>query len=139
MPEEDRAQEAENLKTTLAEYQAILKRKQPVVVGHNCFHDLCFLYDTFVGSLPESLEGFRRAISELFPRIVDTKVFAIQQNPVEGEDPLQELYERMSNTAPAVTISAPNSFRRDTSAHNAGCDSEPRPPFLHGFVLNLPS
>jgi glutaredoxin-related protein len=38
-----------------------------VVVGHNVFQDLVFVYSQFLGGLPETVEEFSNAISETFP------------------------------------------------------------------------
>jgi len=53
-----------------------LRGKPRVLVGHNMFLDLVYLYQTFIGALPESVEGFQEAINELFPMIIDTKYLA---------------------------------------------------------------
>ncbi|CAK7265495.1 hypothetical protein SEPCBS57363_001612 [Sporothrix epigloea] len=53
--------------------EAKLRGETPVLVGHNMFLDLCFLYATFFGSLPDTLNEFGHTIHELFPRIMDTK------------------------------------------------------------------
>lgn len=38
-----------------------------VVVGHNIFQDLVFVYSQFLGRLPKTAEGFSHVISETFP------------------------------------------------------------------------
>ncbi len=60
---------AKDLKT----FEGRLKRQRPILVGHNQFMDLCFIYRTFFGQMPEKLEEFQREIKSLFPRIIDTK------------------------------------------------------------------
>lgn len=49
---------------------------RPAIVGHNVFLDLVYLYKTFIGTLPATVEEFGKAIHELFPMIVDTKYLA---------------------------------------------------------------
>jgi len=68
--------------------EAKLKERRPVVIGHYQFHDLCFIYQTFLGTLPPTLDEFRHEIHRLFPRIVDTKYLT----SAEGERSLEELY-----------------------------------------------
>jgi len=53
-----------------------LARSHPVIVGHNVFLDLVYLYKTFIGTLPATIEEFGEAIHKLFPMIVDTKYLA---------------------------------------------------------------
>lgn len=71
-----------------------LKHQQAVLVGHNMFTDLVYLYRTFIGELPETLQEFRVAIHELFPRIVDTKYLATYNGGDLNASPtLQEIAE----------------------------------------------
>ncbi|KAE8454123.1 hypothetical protein EG329_005047 [Mollisiaceae sp. DMI_Dod_QoI] len=53
-----------------------LEGKKQIIVGHNLFTDLGFLYKTFIGTLPTSVKRFQEAINELFPFIIDTKYLA---------------------------------------------------------------
>ncbi|KAL7626915.1 hypothetical protein AAE478_003689 [Parahypoxylon ruwenzoriense] len=50
-----------------------LKKTRPILVGHNLFQDLAFIYNTFFEPLPSGVDAFLAKIHELFPRIVDTK------------------------------------------------------------------
>ncbi|KAL2124881.1 hypothetical protein VTJ04DRAFT_1246 [Mycothermus thermophilus] len=55
----------------------------PILVGHNVFHDLCFLHETFLadnneGPVNKTLNdidpgSLRRNLHHLFPRVLDTK------------------------------------------------------------------
>ena len=45
-----------------------LVENRSVVVGHNAFQDFVFVWSQFIGSLPETLEGFCKVISEAFPK-----------------------------------------------------------------------
>ncbi|KAF8849230.1 CAF1-domain-containing protein [Acephala macrosclerotiorum] len=47
-----------------------------ILVGHNLFTDLGFLYKTFIGTLPGSVKHFQEEIHELFPFVIDTKYLA---------------------------------------------------------------
>jgi poly(A)-specific ribonuclease len=44
-----------------------LQRKRTVLVGHNLFTDLIYLYRVFLGKLPDKIEDFRHVIHDLFP------------------------------------------------------------------------
>lgn len=52
-----------------------------MIVGHNLFTDLVYLYTTFVGPLPNDVEDFQDRIRGLFPIVIDTKYLA-----TEGQD-----------------------------------------------------
>jgi poly(A)-specific ribonuclease len=56
--------------------QAKLKLKKRVLVGHNCFNDFIYLYQCFIGDLPNTVEEFKAELSSLAPMIVDTKFLA---------------------------------------------------------------
>lgn len=75
---------------------AILKRRRPVLVGHNCFTDLVYFYQCFVGNLPANVRDFAMHIHALFPTIVDTKYLATHNcgslNPASS---LQEIEEEL--------------------------------------------
>jgi hypothetical protein len=63
---EARLQEARGLRKVLE----IIVQEGKVVVGHNVFQDLVFLYSQFLGTLPETVEGFSHVIKETFPTYV---------------------------------------------------------------------
>lgn len=42
-----------------------LRKRQPVLVGHNMFTDLVYFYRSFVGELPDTLDGFRSALHSM--------------------------------------------------------------------------
>ncbi|TQN73348.1 Poly(A)-specific ribonuclease PARN [Colletotrichum shisoi] len=102
-----------------------LKRSRPVIVGHNQFMDLLFLYNTFVDDLPATLDDFLAKIHELFPYILDTKLMAIKHQAIEGEDPLIDLYDRFSDRKAMPHIDWPPGYGygRSGTAHQAGFDS----------------
>jgi hypothetical protein len=58
-----RLKEAVGLRKVL---DMIIENKS-VVVGHNVFQDLVFVYSQFLGGLPETVEEFSSTISEIFP------------------------------------------------------------------------
>ncbi|KAK2003679.1 hypothetical protein LX36DRAFT_706938 [Colletotrichum falcatum] len=102
-----------------------LKESRPVIVGHNQFMDLLFLYNTFIDDLPDSLDDFLAEVHELFPFVIDTKLLAIQDQAIEGEDPLVYLYNRLSdrNTMPQISWHTAYGYGRSGAAHQAGYDS----------------
>lgn len=55
-----------------------LKNKEHVIVGHNLFTDLVFLYKTFIGPLPKQVEDFQERIRSIFPIVIDTKYLATE-------------------------------------------------------------
>lgn len=57
----------------IAEIREALERAPRVLVGHNCFMDLVFIYRYFYGNLPDTVEEFQEALHSIFPMIVDTK------------------------------------------------------------------
>lgn len=71
-----------------------LKRRSPVLVGHNLFTDLIYLYQAFVGKLPDTIGEFRLRIHNLFPTIVDTKYMATHNcgnlNPASSLEEVEE-------------------------------------------------
>lgn len=66
----------DDLKAKFYRAQHLLRNKKAVLVGHNMFLDLVYLYKTFIGELPDTVEEFSALIHQLFPTIVDTKYMA---------------------------------------------------------------
>jgi hypothetical protein len=70
----------------------------PILVGHNVFHDLCFLHETFLGDNNEGPVNktlndidpgsLRRNLHHLFPRVLDTKYIASQVGATLRRDTL---------------------------------------------------
>ncbi|KAH9866585.1 hypothetical protein J1614_008276 [Plenodomus biglobosus] len=103
-----------------------LKSRQPVLVGHNMFTDIVYFYRTFVGELPDTLQGFREAIHELFPKIVDSKYLATHaEGDLNASPTLQEIAKDLSRQhLPEIVTHADHSKYEDTEAfHEAGYDS----------------
>lgn len=71
-------EELKAVKLELEEILGALRTKSSLIVGHNLFTDLGFLYKTFVGYLPSKVEHFQEDIHELFPTVIDTKYLATQ-------------------------------------------------------------
>lgn len=68
-----------------------LRGHSTVLVGHNLFLDLIYLYACFFGPLPGRVEDFQRTIHDLFPRIIDTKYLATHDNPDMAAFNLEQL------------------------------------------------
>ncbi|KAI3540531.1 hypothetical protein CSPX01_08193 [Colletotrichum filicis] len=120
---------AETLKNEVAdalkELEAFGRGYEPIIIGHNQFMDLLFLYSTFIDDLPDTLDEFRAKIHNLFPYIIDTKLLAIKDDTIEGEDPLMDLYNRFdgNRTQPSIHWDAAYGYGRRGTAHQAGFDS----------------
>ncbi|CAG9333664.1 unnamed protein product [Blepharisma stoltei] len=55
-------------------FAAILHKKVPLIM-HNPYFDITYLYNHFIGPLPDTFLQFKRDIFNLFPVIYDTKYF----------------------------------------------------------------
>lgn len=64
------------IEAELTKVISTLKTKKHTIVGHNLFTDLGFLFNTFVGELPDEASLFQEYIHKLFPTIIDTKFLA---------------------------------------------------------------
>lgn len=64
------------VKQELARIIEKLQNEVHVVVGHNLFTDLGFLYKTFIGALSANVKHFQEDIHDLFPVVIDTKYLA---------------------------------------------------------------
>ncbi|EKD18361.1 uncharacterized protein L3040_006764 [Drepanopeziza brunnea f. sp. 'multigermtubi'] len=64
------------VQSELATVTTTLRTHRPLIVGHNLFADLAFLFRTFVGHLPVNVKHFQEDIHALFPRVIDTKYVA---------------------------------------------------------------
>jgi poly(A)-specific ribonuclease len=78
--EEDTSAKRAELQAELKDLTRRLKQKQHVLVGHNLFTDLCFLYKTFIGRLPAGVGDFQSQVHTLFPIVIDTKYLATHGN-----------------------------------------------------------
>ncbi|KAJ5638484.1 hypothetical protein N7528_000874 [Penicillium herquei] len=103
-----------------------LKKNRPILVGHNCFLDLIFLYRSFVGPLPDTLGEFQTLIHDTFPIVIDTKYLATHDaGSINPKSSLQDINCALANvTVPTINIESTHSkyfFRK--SCHEAGYDS----------------
>ncbi|EMD85855.1 hypothetical protein COCC4DRAFT_50945 [Bipolaris maydis ATCC 48331] len=103
-----------------------LKTRQPVLVGHNMFTDIVYLYRTFVGELPDTLDDFQDVIHELFPKIIDTKYLAtFAEGDLNASPTLQDIAQGLSSQPlPDIITHADHPKYQDIEAfHEAGYDS----------------
>ncbi|KAL9131108.1 MAG: hypothetical protein Q9217_000870 [Psora testacea] len=101
--------------------------KRTILVGHNLFLDLIYLYACFFGPLPDQLEEFQAIIGTLFPMIIDTKYLAdiINQNSPRYRSSLEDIDEELSKI-PSPAIELPPEYSKYASSspmHEAGFDS----------------
>ncbi|KAJ5184255.1 hypothetical protein N7492_001871 [Penicillium capsulatum] len=104
--------------------KARLKEKRTVFVGHNCYTDLVFFYQCFLGALPETVEEFQARIHQLFPVLVDTKHLASHFSP-SAKSSLEEVSRNIAKlSSPTINVDAlHNRYFYKASTHQAGYDS----------------
>ena len=122
---------ASELSSDLRRYESMLHSRQPIIVGHNLLHDLCFIYQAFIGPMPPTADDFCVEIHRLFPRIVDTKHLSSRgDHSMTGDDSLAELFaETRPQHFPLLTPEDGGFCRVTEVAHQAGYDSESRVSF----------
>jgi poly(A)-specific ribonuclease len=106
--------------------QALLRNNPKVLVGHNCFLDLVYIYRTFIGTLPDTVEEFQTKLHKLWPTIVDTKYMSTHNcGDISPASSLEQIAEQLSALeTPIVDVDAQHSKYKDFAAfHEAGYDS----------------
>ena len=105
-------------------YESKLKTARPILVGHNQLYDLCFIYRTFFGNLPDTPSEFVAKIHDLFPRVVDTKHLAARDDHnMAPDNSLADLYSSFKHQEePGIVQDADYNCRKESS-HEAGYDS----------------
>ncbi|KAI8296534.1 hypothetical protein K4K56_003744 [Colletotrichum sp. SAR 10_98] len=113
------------IRAALWTLESKLQLQRPPIVGHNQFFDLLFIYQTFFDDLPASCGEFFANIYELFPHIIDTKLMAIADQAIEGEDPLADIFDRFIGdvSRPSIGWDPAHGYSRRANAHEAGYDS----------------
>ena len=103
------------------------------IIGHNMIYDAMFIYQQFVGELPNNFIEFTRRWKEIFPKTYDTKVLALQgNNTVKTE--LNALYglsttskKFCNNLEFSYDVSKDKKFgiyaQRGGQSHDAGFDA----------------
>ncbi|GAB7360135.1 hypothetical protein MBLNU230_g7898t1 [Neophaeotheca triangularis] len=106
--------------------QSRLRHKATVMVGHNCFLDLVYLYHHFLGPLPEKVEDFQRLIHDYWPIVVDTKYMATHNcGSINPASSLEQIASQLSEEKEPVLELSPNhdAYEKVESFHEAGYDS----------------
>lgn len=104
----------------------LLRRNPRPIVGHNCFLDLVYIYRTFIGELPDTVEEFQEKIHKLWPMVVDTKYMSTHNcgdiNPVSS---LEQIAETLSNEkTPVIEVDKEHKKYEEVEVyHEAGYDS----------------
>lgn len=113
------------LRESFWESEARLREKRPVVVGHNMLWDLCFLFQTFQGRLPESVDGFQRLVADKMPKIVDTKyLFTRGDHEMMPDQSLEECLAAVRDEEAPRVKAAPLYRYSKAAPHEAGYDSK---------------
>lgn len=104
-----------------------LAAKSRILVGHNLFTDLIFLYHTFIGDLPPTVTEFQEKIHALFPMVIDTKYMATRETLTDSRQSssLQDLHQDLKSQR-IPDISLPEKFKSYQTRHllhEAGYDS----------------
>lgn len=117
----------------LRRLQDKLTNEQPLLIGHNSLNDLCFIYHSFCGPLPSTIEKFGAEIRFLFPKMVDTKYIARREgnHSMLADDSLAELFRSAMKLPLPQIRQDPDMPEVDRAghgaaiaAHQAGYDSK---------------
>ncbi|KAF2716781.1 CAF1-domain-containing protein [Polychaeton citri CBS 116435] len=86
-----------------ARAHARIRNKPKVLIGHNCFLDLVYVYKHFIGALPASVEDFSKELHKLWPMLVDTKYMATHNcGDINPSSSLEELSDALKGRATPV-------------------------------------
>lgn len=109
----------------LTDLTSRLNNRNKVLVGHNCFTDLMFLYKMIAGDLPPTVEEFTDRLHDMFPALIDTKYLAMSYHDKYGRNALGEVERELrSETIPEIHTSGDfDRYINDAYLHEAGYDS----------------
>lgn len=126
-------------------FKALVTFKKPLV-GHNLLTDLLLMYNLFYKPLPKSYDSFKEEITDLFPKVYDTKHISMCLRKSFGDisdifqsNVLPELYVAMdSHQGRFQGLYSPEIIHADgfdryvssTPFHEAGYDA-----YLAGYVF----
>lgn len=123
----------------MAEYKAqfhrahnFMHRNPRVLVGHNCFLDLVYIYRTFIDDLPDTVEEFAECLHRLWPIIIDTKYMSTHNcSDISPVSSLEQIATQMSaQPKPVLEVDKEHmKYSAAESLHEAGYDS-----FLTGQI-----
>ena len=127
-------------KATIKELEIIskhLRSKRRILVGHNLLTDLTYIYNTFIGPLPDQVAIFKQEIHGLFPTIIDTKYMFTQAPGTTGSNSsLAEICEQLkTQSRPFICLAESfDNYSSNSRFHEAGFDSKFILPFLSKHV-----
>ncbi|KAI7505337.1 CAF1-domain-containing protein [Hortaea werneckii] len=104
----------------------LLRGNPRVLVGHNCFLDLVYVYRTFIGELPPTVVEFQQKLHALWPTIVDTKYMSTHNcgdiNPVSS---LEQIATQLGDQVePKLELDKHHrAYEKEERFHEAGYDS----------------
>lgn len=75
--------------------QAMIDAKKPIV-GHNCMYDWLYIYNQFIGPLPDTYAEFSLQWNKYFPHTYDTKTMASNSKAFYNTS-LGQVYEKCTN------------------------------------------
>ncbi|EME45478.1 hypothetical protein DOTSEDRAFT_52745 [Dothistroma septosporum NZE10] len=106
--------------------QGMLRGNPKVIVGHNCFLDMVYIYRTFIGELPDNVEEFQRRLHKLWPVVVDTKYMTTHNcGDISPISSLEQIAEQLSAQTTPILDTDKQHTKYNTMAafHEAGFDS----------------
>jgi poly(A)-specific ribonuclease len=117
----------EPIKKNLEDIKTRLSKRSRILVGHNLFTDLAFLYQTFIGDLPENHVEFAQNINNHWKTVIDTKYLATCGNESNnGNSSLKEIWRSVQDQKYPI-IEMAKGFRiygPEGKDHEAGYDSK---------------
>ncbi|CZT07489.1 hypothetical protein WAI453_013645 [Rhynchosporium graminicola] len=122
----DSAEQSLKTNRELAQVLRTLREKKHIIVGHNLFADLAFLFRTFIGHLPVNVKHFQEDIHALFPYVIDTKYIATYgADAMSTRSNLKELLVPFRKThVPLVLLhQSHTAYGAEGQEHEAGFDS----------------
>ncbi|KAI1464997.1 CAF1-domain-containing protein [Daldinia caldariorum] len=122
VPEHEKEWNERNKAFDFEKCEASLKKNRPILVGHNIFMDLAYIYQSFFESLPSNVDDFLTEIHELFPRIADTKfMYGRGKHMMAPDRNLDRIYDSYAKkTFPKIKLEL---GRNLPGPHHAGFDS----------------
>ncbi|QMW31827.1 hypothetical protein G4B84_007208 [Aspergillus flavus NRRL3357] len=106
--------------------QQRLRTHRPVLVGHNLFTDVVYLYRCFFGPLPDKLEEFQAIVHHMFPILMDTKYMATHDcGSITPKSSLSEINDNLLHIkTPKISVHEQHSkYNSQRIDHEAGYDS----------------
>ena len=113
------------LKEMSISLQKKVRQHKTVLVGHNMFLDVIYLYQCFLGDLPDKVEEFKTCLNLITPLVVDTKWLAAFKSREVDNTSLGDVEDSLRDEELPVTQMARGFTKYDNgdSYHEAGYDS----------------